>query len=86
LLLASEGRKGFQGKETAGFVPLGAVTIAVDCCPTWSRPDKLSKQAGTNLLAKSVRISPMPTGQHIEDLQQRYAELKKRIELVRSYL
>jgi len=23
---------------------------------------------------------------HIEDLQQRYAELKKRIELVRSYL
>jgi len=28
----------------------------------------------------------MPTGQHIEDLQQRYAELKKRIDLVRSYL
>jgi len=24
--------------------------------------------------------------QHIEDLQQRYAELKKRVELVRSYL
>lgn len=28
----------------------------------------------------------MPTTQHIEDLQQRYDELKKRIELVRSYL
>jgi len=24
--------------------------------------------------------------EHIEDLQQRYAELKKRMELVRSYL
>jgi hypothetical protein len=24
--------------------------------------------------------------EHIEDLQQRYAELKKRIELVRSFL
>jgi len=24
--------------------------------------------------------------EHIEDLQQRYAELQKRIELVRSYL
>jgi hypothetical protein len=28
----------------------------------------------------------MPTTHHIEDLLQRYAELKKRIELVRSYL
>jgi len=28
----------------------------------------------------------MPMTQHIEDLQQRYAEIKKRIELVRSYL
>jgi len=28
----------------------------------------------------------MPTTQHIEDLLSRYAELKKRIELVRSYL
>jgi hypothetical protein len=35
---------------------------------------------------KSATISHMPTTQHIEDLQSRYAELKKRIELVRSYL
>jgi len=28
----------------------------------------------------------MPTIEHIEDLQSRFDELKKRIELVRSYL
>jgi hypothetical protein len=43
------------------------------------RPKKISSP-------KSVTISPMPTTYHIEDLQSRYAELKKRIELVRSYL
>jgi predicted nuclease with TOPRIM domain len=33
---------------------------------------------------KEERIFGM--AEHIEDLQQRYAELKKRVDLVRSYL
>jgi hypothetical protein len=39
-----------------------------------------------NLAAKICYNSGMPTMHHIEDLQSRFAELKKRIELVRSYL
>jgi hypothetical protein len=35
---------------------------------------------------ESSKIERPKMAEHIEDLQQRFAELKKRVELVRSYL
>lgn len=34
----------------------------------------------------AVRVYDMSMAEHIEDIQHRYVDLKKRMELVRSYL